>query len=154
VIDPDVLKKVLDTLVKNAIENSPDGGSVTVILEGTPSGPVLRVKDHGVGIYREDQAFIFEAFHHTQDTEHYSTKQPFDFNAGGKGLELMQLKMFANEGYIDIKFESHRCRYLPTHKEHCPGDISKCEHVKDERGCRESGGSTFSVLFRGSYLQG
>jgi PAS domain S-box-containing protein len=154
VIDPDVLERIVQTLVKNAIENTPDGGTVTVILEKSPAGPLLRVEDRGVGILRQDQPFIFEAFHHTQDTERYSTKKPFDFNAGGKGLELMQLKMLAEEGFIDIGFETARCLYLPTHREHCPGNISKCEHVKDERGCRESGGSTFSVLFKGRHVRG
>ena len=154
VIDPDILKTVLQTLVKNAIENTPDGGTVTVILESSPAGPMLRVEDRGVGILRQDQPFIFEAFHHTQDTERYSTKKPFDFNAGGKGLELMQLKMLAEEGFIDIGFETTRCLHLPTHREHCPGSISLCEHVKDERGCRESGGSTFSVLFKGPHVRG
>jgi PAS domain S-box-containing protein len=154
VIDPDILKTVLQTLVKNAIENTPDGGTVTVILESSPAGPMLRVEDRGVGILRQDQPFIFEAFHHTQDTERYSTKKPFDFNAGGKGLELMQLKMLAEEGFIDIGFETTRCLYLPTHREHCPGSISLCEHVEDERGCRESGGSTFSVLFKGPHVRG
>jgi PAS domain S-box-containing protein len=153
-IDPDVLESIVQTLVKNAIENTPDGGTVTVILEKSPAGPVLRVEDRGVGILRQDQPFIFEAFHHTQDTERYSTKKPFDFNAGGKGLELMQLKMLAEEGFIDIGFETARCLYLPTHREHCPGNISVCEHVKDERGCRESGGSTFSVLFKGRHMRG
>jgi PAS domain S-box-containing protein len=153
VIDPDILRTALQTLVKNAIENTPDGGTVTVILETTPSGPLLNVEDRGVGILREDQPFIFEAFHHTQDTEHYSTKKPFDFNAGGKGLELMQLKMLADEGWIDIKFETVRCVYLPTHREHCPGAICMCEHVSDERGCRQSGGSTFSVLFKGPHAR-
>lgn len=148
-IDQDVFARALETLVKNAIENTPDGGTVTVVLEASPAGPLLRVEDRGVGILREDQPFIFEAFHHTQDTEGYSTKQPFDFNAGGKGLELMQLKMLADEGHIEIMLETTRCSYLPTHREHCPGSISMCEHVKDERGCRESGGSTFSVLFKG-----
>ncbi len=151
VIDPDVLKKILETLVKNAIENTPDGGTVTVCLESSPSGPVLHVKDRGVGILRKDESFIFEAFHHTQATDQYSTKKPFDFNAGGKGLELMQLKMYAEEGYIDIRFETVRCRYLPTHRERCPGRISLCEHVQDEHGCWESGGTTFTVLFRGPH---
>jgi len=148
-IDPDVLKRVLETLVKNAVENTPDGGTVTVSLESTPSGPLVRVEDRGVGILREDQAFIFEAFHHSQNTESYSTKRPFDFNAGGKGLELMQLKMLADAGYIDIRMETTRCRYLPTNRDRCPGSISKCAHVSRELGCRESGGTTFSVLFRG-----
>lgn len=149
VIDPAVLRRVLETLVKNAVENTPDGGTVTVSLETTPSGPLVRVEDRGVGILREDQPFIFEAFHHSQDTESYSTKKPFDFGAGGKGLELMQLKLIADEGHIDIKLETARCKYLPTNREHCPGNVSMCNHVKDELGCRESGGSTFSVLFKG-----
>lgn len=149
-IDPDVLKRALQTLVKNAIENTPDGGTVTVSLKRSPSGPLLRVEDRGVGILREDQPYIFEAFHHTQATESYSTKRPFDFNAGGKGLELMQLKMLANEGLIEVWCESTRCRYLPTHRDHCPGSIALCEHVHHERECRESGGSDFFVLFRGS----
>ncbi|MBI5252139.1 MAG: PAS domain S-box protein [Desulfomonile tiedjei] len=154
VIDPDMLKRVLHTLVKNAIENTPDGGTVTVIMESAQSGPLLQVEDRGVGILREDLPFIFEAFHHTQDTEHYSTKRPFDFNAGGKGLELMQLKMLADEGYMDIRFETSRCLYLPTLKDHCPGGISMCEHVNDERDCRKSGGTTFSVLFKAPNVSG
>jgi len=154
VIDPDVLKTVLETLVKNSIENTPDGGTVTVVLEETPSGPLLHVEDRGVGISREDQPFILEGFHHTQDTEHYSTKKPFDFDAGGKGLELMQLRMLADEGWIDIKFKTASCTYLPTRRDHCPGRISTCEHVKDERGCRESGGSAFSVLFKRPHASG
>jgi PAS domain S-box-containing protein len=152
-IDPGFLKKAIETLAKNAVESTPDGGTVTVVLETTPSGPLLRVEDRGVGVLSEDQPFIFEGFHHTQETNHYSTMKPFDFNAGGKGLELMQLKMWANEGFIDIKWETARCRYLPTHRERCPGSILLCEHVKDERGCRESGGSTFSVLFTGAHFR-
>ncbi len=149
VIDPDVLTRVLQTLVKNAVENTPDGGTVTVSLEATPAGPLVRVEDRGVGILHEDQPFIFEAFHHSQTTETYSTKRPFDFNAGGKGLELMQLKMLADAGYIDIRLETARCKYIPTNRDRCPGDISACKHVNNERGCRESGGTTFLVLFKG-----
>ncbi len=102
--------------MKNSIENTPDGGTVAVILKATPQGPLLCVEDRGVGILREDQPFIFQAFHHTQDTERYSTKRPFEFDAGGKGLELMQLKMLANEGWIDIGFEFNQMllsAYLP-----------------------------------------
>jgi len=150
-MDPDILGRALKTLVKNAIENTPDGGTVTVSLQATPSGPLLRVEDRGVGILREDQPFIFEAFHHTQETARYSTRKPFEFDAGGKGLELMQLKMLAEEGWIDIGFESTRCLYLPTRRDHCPGKISVCEHVNEERGCRESGGSSFTVLFKGPH---
>jgi PAS domain S-box-containing protein len=148
VIDPDILTIVLNTLVKNAIENTPDQGAVTVSLKPVSEGVLLQVEDRGVGIPVSDQAFIFDGFHHTQATVEYSSKKPFDFNAGGKGLELLRLKMLSEAGCFDISFESHRCRFIPTTLNHCPGRISDCPHVQDTRGCRESGGTTFSVLFR------
>jgi len=148
IIDPDVLTRVLRTVVKNAIENTPDEGEVIVSLDATDSGVMLKVEDRGVGILLGDQAFLFEAFHHIQDTSQYSTRSPFDFDAGGKGLELMQLKMLADEGCFDIRFESQRCRYIPGPDDRCPGRISSCEHVTALEGCKQSGGTTFYVLFR------
>lgn len=148
-VDPGVFKKVLGTLLKNAIENTPDEGKVVVSLKKDPLGLVLKVSDQGVGIPEADRAFVFEAFHHTQDTDHYSTKSPYDFDAGGKGLELMQLKILADEGCFDIWFESQRCRYLAINGGKCTGGISSCEHITDPEGCAQSGGTTFYVLFRG-----
>jgi two-component system phosphate regulon sensor histidine kinase PhoR len=147
IIDPLILEEVLRTLVKNAIENTPDEGKVHVTLAKAPEGVLLEVIDHGVGITAGDREFIFKAFHHTQDTQLYSTKKPYDFNAGGKGLELMRLKVLAEHGSFDIAFESHRCGYIPSGRDNCCGRISKCRHVGSEEECRESGGTTFSVLF-------
>lgn len=149
IIDPAVFAQAVRTLVKNAIENTPDLGDVIVSLRSTPSGVLLQVSDTGVGIARGDREFVFEAFHHTQETEQYSTRNPFDFNAGGKGLELMRLKILSEEGTFDISFESQRCRYLLDNRSICPGLVSSCTHVTDVEGCRQSGGTTFSVLFRG-----
>jgi PAS domain S-box-containing protein len=147
-VDRSIYKKVLGTLLKNAIENTPDEGRIIVALEKTPLGLQLSVSDQGIGIFEEDRAFVFEGFHHTQDTDRYSTKNPYDFDAGGKGLELMQLKILADEGCFDIRFESRRCPYLTTPEAKCPGQISSCDHVTDREGCAQSGGTTFYVLFR------
>ena len=148
VIDPAVFAQAVRTLVKNAIENTPDLGEVIIFLKDTVSGVLLQVADTGVGIASGDREFVFEAFHHTQDTDQYSTRNPFDFNAGGKGLELMRLKIFSEDGWFDISFESQRCRYLRNSRLMCPGLISTCPHVTDVQGCKESGGTTFSILFR------
>jgi two-component system phosphate regulon sensor histidine kinase PhoR len=147
-LDPNILRLVLETLVKNAVENTPDDGEVSVSVQQVPEGILVQVRDHGVGIPVEDQEFIFEGFHHTQPTVEYSTKKPFDFNAGGAGLELLRLKALAEIGYFEIAFETSRCKYVPTGRDHCPGAIASCPHVQDDEGCRESGGTTFSVLFR------
>jgi PAS domain S-box-containing protein len=153
IIDPKVFSQALRTLVKNAIENTPDEGEVVISLKSTPTGVLLQVADNGVGISPSDREFVFEAFHHTQDTEHYATKNPFDFNAGGKGLELMRLKILSENGSFDISFESDRCRYLRKDLPNCPGVISECGPAGDATGCKESGGTTFSVLFKGKSEQ-
>ncbi len=147
-IDPSIFRTVLRTLMKNAIENTPDQGQVVVTLEKVPLGVILKVADQGVGIAEADRSFVFEAFHHTQKTYQYSTRNPYDFDAGGKGLELMHLKMLAEEGCFDLWFESQRCQYADSHEGGCPGIISSCEHVNDTHLCAESGGTTFHVLFR------
>ena len=148
VLDPDLLQIVLRTLVKNAIEHTPDGGEVFISIENTELGILLKVKDEGVGIPISDQEFVFEGFHHIVETEDYSSKKPYDFNAGGKGLELLRLKTLSEAGYFDIAFESSRCRYVPTSRDDCPGRIADCPHAHDAQDCKESGGTTFTVLFR------
>lgn len=148
-LDPDFLQIVLRTLVKNAIEHTPDGGEVLISVEATQSGILLKVKDEGVGIPISDQEFVFEAFHHTVETDDYSSKKPYDFDAGGKGLELLRLKNLSQAGHFEITFESNRCRYIPTSRDHCPGRIADCPHIHTKEDCKESGGTTFTVLFRG-----
>ncbi|HTY22213.1 MAG TPA: PAS domain S-box protein [Desulfomonilaceae bacterium] len=146
-IDPQILEMILNTLVKNAIENTPDGKEVIVSLSTVDSGVLLQVQDKGVGVTIQDQEFIFEGFHNTQPTDEYSSKRPFDFNAGGKGLELLRLKVLSESGYFDIWFETGRCKHIPTDSDHCPGSVSECSYVTGPEQCQEPGGTTFSILF-------
>jgi PAS domain S-box-containing protein len=146
-LDPMVLSQILETLVKNAIENTPDEGEVLVSLHETESGLFLKIVDHGMGICFSDREFIFCAFHHTQSTDHYSTKTPFDFNAGGKGLELLRLKMLSEQGWFDISFESTRCHHILNKEGACSGRISLCPHVDSAEECRSSGGTIFKIFF-------
>lgn len=146
-IDPALLRTVIKALVKNAIENTPDGGDVLVSLKRTQDGLLLEISDSGVGILVQDQEFIFEGFLYTQATEDYSSKTPFDFGAGGKGLELLRLKVLSETGYFDIGFESRRCASIPTDPNHCPGSVSTCPPGRSGDECRAAGGTTFWVLF-------
>ncbi len=146
-MDPHILDLILCTLVKNSIENTPDQGEVIISISSIASGSLLQVQDYGVGIPLSDQEFIFEAFHNTQATDYYSSKEPFQFNAGGKGLELLRLKIQCETCFFEISFESRRCKYIPTSIDMCPGLISACPHIRELEDCRKSGGSTFTVLF-------
>lgn len=148
IIDPEILERVVGTLVKNAVENTPDEGKITISLTHAPEGLSLEIKDHGVGIGPQDRDFILKGFYHTQSTTLYATRKPFEFSAGGKGLELMRLKILAEEGIFDLSFDSSRCHYLSGEGKECCGKISSCPYISSPEDCRQSGGTVFTVLFR------
>ena len=78
----------------------------------------------------------------------YSSKRPFDFNAGGKGADLLRMKIFSERYGFKIEMTSSRCLYIPLDKDICPGKISACDHCREREDCLESGGTTFRVFFR------
>ena len=144
-VDP--LKKLVVGLVKNAIENTPDEGKIEVDTQKKGKGVELVVRDYGVGITTENQRRIFEGFFVTQETMNYSTKQEFDFNAGGKGADLLRMKIFSERYNFKINMVSSRCRYIPLDQDVCPGNILKCDFCKEKSDCYASGGTTFTIFF-------
>lgn len=144
---PKILEEILEGLLKNAIENTPDEGMIRVILEQKAQWLMLKVMDFGIGITEENQRHIFEGLFHTQVTELYSSKKPYDFYAGGKGLDLLRIKVHGDRFGLDISVASQRCIYIPTDQDICPGRISTCPHCKTRQDCINSGGSTFCVSF-------
>lgn len=146
-IPADIVHKVIDGLIKNAIENTPDEGTIEVIVHKKWEGTELVVRDCGVGIVEEAQHRIFGGFFATQETMDYSSKKPFDFNAGGKGADLLRMKIFAERYHFTITMESSRCRFIPQGSDICPGRISTCSFCTDKEDCYRSGGTTFFLYF-------
>ena len=146
-IPSDVLQKVVDGLVKNAIENTPDEGKMEVIVRKRGAGAGLVVHDNGVGITWGDQSRIFEGFFTTHETMAYSSKRPFDFNAGGRGADLLRMKIFSERYNFKIDMVSSRCRFIPKASDICPGRISKCQFCSKKEDCDQSGETTFTLFF-------
>jgi PAS domain S-box-containing protein len=146
-LPPDVVQKVIDGLVRNAVENTPDEGKIEVTVRKKREGAELVVRDYGVGITEDARRRIFEGFFTTQDTMAYSSKRPFDFNAGGKGADLLRMKIFSERYNFKIGMTSQRCRYLPNDSDQCPGRISTCPFCSKRGDCHQSAGTTFSVYF-------
>jgi len=144
---PEVLEDILGGLLKNAIENSPDEGSIRIILEQKDERLLLKVQDFGIGITEENQKQILEGLFHTLDTELYTSKKPYGFGAGGKGLDLLRMKAYGHHFGFVLSLESQRCIYIPTDRGLCPGRISACPHCERPEDCLSSGGSTFCVSF-------
>jgi hypothetical protein len=113
------------------------------------NGALLVVRDYGVGIPEEAQRKrIFEGFFSTRDTMAYSSKRPFDFNAGGKGADLLRMKIFSER----LPFPDRHG--IETMRAHCQGD--GCLPRKDQpvplllkriEDCHKTGGTIFSLYF-------
>lgn len=147
-IPPDALRKVIVGLVRNAVENTPDEGRIEIFVRPRGSGAELVVRDYGVGITPENQKRIFEGFFSTQETLDYSSKRPYDFMAGGKGADLLRMKIFSERYHFRIEMSSVRCDNLPVDKSICPGRISRCDFCRyDATNCHKAAGTTFTVYF-------
>jgi signal transduction histidine kinase len=147
VIDPKILEEILVGLLKNAVENTPDEGMIRVTLEQKAQWIQLKVQDFGIGINKENHRHLFDGLFHTLDTDLYTSKRPYDFGAGGKGLDLLRIKTYAQRFGFDISAASQRCNRVSTERDLCPGRISSCSYCKTREDCLNSGGSTFCLTF-------
>lgn len=139
-VSPQQLRSAFTGLFRNAIENTPDEGKVEVLAHADMPGTVaIIVRDRGVGITADSLPHIFEGFFHTQSTDRYSSKRPFDFDAGGKGLDLLRIRALAERNRWELELTSTRCRFLPTDADVCPGRVSLCGNCPTLATCHESG---------------
>lgn len=98
--DPDKLRQILTNLLSNAIKFTDEGGSVSVIASlRDPNQVDIAVSDTGIGIPKQDQSAIFEAFRQVDGT----TTRKY----GGTGLGLSIVKKLAAllEGTISLQSE-------------------------------------------------
>lgn len=146
-IPAEVLTKITRGLIRNAVENTPDGSRIEMSVLNGEGGPKLVVTDFGVGITEENQRLIFEDFFTTADTLQYATRKSFDFNAGGRGFDLLRMKIFSERYHFKIRLKSERCRHIPRDGDACPGDTENCVHCSTNQDCLNSGGTTVTVQF-------
>lgn len=84
---PRMLEEAIYNLADNAIKYNKEGGSVTLCVEQTADGPLLRVIDTGIGIAPEHHEKIFERFYRVDKSHSRET--------GGTGLGLAIVKHVA-----------------------------------------------------------
>lgn len=94
------LMQVLLNLLSNAIECSPEGGTITFSLREETGGVRLSVRDQGSGIGAEHLPHIFDPF--------YTTKTGRHQKGMGLGLSVSQSLVQAMGGTIEIETELHR----------------------------------------------
>jgi GAF domain-containing protein len=141
-----VLHAIMEGLIRNAIEATPDKGAVTVTGRMNGDRYLLTVKDTGIGIPEKDKEMIFQGFYPVQDTENYSSRRPYSFNAGGKGIDLLRIRMFSELYGFKLSFTSQRCPYLAVDDNNVV-DIDFCERCRSVEDCAKNCGSKFVVDF-------
>jgi signal transduction histidine kinase len=85
--DPVRIEQMVGNLVSNAIKFTPERGSVLLVTSVEDQHVVLRVRDTGVGISRDQLPFVFELF--------AQTHRELDRSQGGLGIGLTVVKLLA-----------------------------------------------------------
>ncbi|MCA1959560.1 MAG: GAF domain-containing sensor histidine kinase [Desulfomonile sp.] len=142
-----VLQAIMEGLIRNAIEATPDGGLVKVKGRTRDDRYIFSVKDTGIGIPEDAQERIFEGFYPVQDTDSYSTGRPYSFNAGGKGMDLLRIRMFSEIYGFKISFTSRRCNHVVQASTSICGDADHCPLCTFPQECMLNGGSEFVIDF-------
>ncbi|HIC0775928.1 TPA: two-component system sensor histidine kinase CreC [Enterobacter ludwigii] len=92
--DPELLEQALGNLLDNAIDFTPQGGTLQLAAEETPTEIRLTVSDSGSGIPDYAMARIFERF--------YSLPRENGFKSSGLGLAFVQEVARLHQGYIAL----------------------------------------------------
>lgn len=91
--DRNVLRRILCSLIENAIKYTPCGGRITLGARASGNEVSFYVSDTGLGIPREDMAHIFEKFYRGKSSGVYHADVLSDQSAvAGVGLGLYLAK--------------------------------------------------------------
>jgi len=82
--DIGLIQRVLENLVRNAIQFTPEGGEVTISIDERPGSIAIAVSDSGPGIAAEDVPRIFDRFYRARDGEEARS------DSSGLGLAIVK----------------------------------------------------------------
>jgi two-component system phosphate regulon sensor histidine kinase PhoR len=101
-VDPDGMRTILDNLLDNAINYTPEGGRICVRWQRDNDKAVIEVRDTGIGIPPQHLSRVFERFHRVDRAR--------SRERGGTGLGLAIVKHLVQvfEGHVEVESEVDR----------------------------------------------
>jgi len=117
--DSELIKKVLDNVIVNAIKFTPDGGRIDVSasrvnVDGRGEFCEIRVKDTGIGIDEANHVIIFEKLYQIGKVElHSSGRTKFKGGGPGLGLAIAAGIVKAHQGRIWVESSGYDEEKLP-----------------------------------------
>ncbi len=98
--DESALRRVVNILLDNSFKYTPSGGFVGLSLEQNQGRAVLRVRDSGIGIPKEEQNRIFERFYRVDKA------RSRELGGAGLGLSIAQWIVQQHRGAITLESEA------------------------------------------------
>jgi two-component system sensor histidine kinase/response regulator len=96
--DPDLLRRVLENLLDNALRYAPKGSRVTFSVHGDGDEHVLRIADEGKGVPLEQRDNVFERFAQVEAGDRVAPR-----TGRGLGLTFCRLVVEAHGGRIYVE---------------------------------------------------
>jgi signal transduction histidine kinase len=98
-IDKDAMTQSIFNLLDNAVKFSQGVKEIGVTAEKNDSSIIIKIKDKGIGIEKDEQDKIFEKFYRGKSAVEYYIK------GTGLGLALVKYTVDAHNGQIDVESE-------------------------------------------------
>lgn len=99
-LDPSLLKHIVQNLLSNAIKFSPEHDTITVRTTVTDGQFICSIKDNGIGISKEDQQHLFERFFRGNNVS--------DIQGTGLGLHIVSKYAELMNGSIHCQSEENK----------------------------------------------
>jgi signal transduction histidine kinase len=98
--DPELLRRAVENVLRNAIHHSPMRGTILITLAETAQVASITVRDYGTGIPADSLAQIFDPFFRVQEARESDT------GGIGLGLAIAQRAVHHHHGTITARNES------------------------------------------------
>ncbi|MGH7679556.1 MAG: sensor histidine kinase, partial [Gemmatimonadaceae bacterium] len=94
--DPELLRRIIENLVSNAMKHTSSGGKISVDVSATGGGARIAVQDEGPGVPAEARDRIFERFSAP------ALRTESGYHSVGLGLAFCNLAVEAHGGTIRV----------------------------------------------------